>query len=229
MPIAPARYGPPSSPRGKSDGHFDFTGAESHNFTRIDLMDREHGDLHRPTSVASFQVKGSGQSPHGPYGAVSARPPHHAKTKGKSGRDDYVPSAAAKASTWVRKVHRAKREFLAKSKSQLSDVAIGRHFTVLLSDDGNAFSFGSGLGHMNMWQIPTPRDLRILSVACGHKHVALLMDTGDVFTFGSGSRGQLGHGANNFNNLATPSRVETLANEGVKVRAVSCGHLPRER
>ena len=95
----------------------------------------------------------------------------------------------------------------------LSDVAIGRHFTLLLSDDGKAYSFGSGLGHMNMWQIPTERSERILQVACGHKHVALLMESGDVYTFGSGTRGQLGHGPNNYNNLATPSKCVILTTQ----------------
>jgi hypothetical protein len=102
-------HAPPSSPADNSGGHFDFTGAQSHNVARIDLMDRGGGNMQRTNSTMSF----NGSNEH------TVRP-----KRGKK-RDDPSHLAAAKASTWVRKVHRAKKEFLAKSHAMLSDVAIG--------------------------------------------------------------------------------------------------------
>jgi alpha-tubulin suppressor-like RCC1 family protein len=83
-------------------------------------------------------------------------------------------------------------------------ISCGGLHTVLLTEDGRIYTFGSGgrgqLGHGDQKDrlIPTliiSVDLPpIIQISCGSEHTGLLTRTGKVFTFGFGIEGQLGHG-----------------------------------
>eukprot|EP00753_Platysulcus_tardus_P014506 PLAT4383.2.p1 GENE.PLAT4383.2~~PLAT4383.2.p1 ORF type:complete len:552 (+),score=129.47 PLAT4383.2:26-1681(+) len=108
-------------------------------------------------------------------------------------------------------------------------VACGSGHTVVLSVDGEVFTWGRGddgrLGHGdNGWKY-VPRLVEALhgkvicQVACGSYHTAAVAEDGSLFMFGGGMYGKLGLG--NERGHSTPCLVESLI--GRVVTAVACG------
>lgn len=86
-------------------------------------------------------------------------------------------------------------------------IAAGLHHSVLLTDEGNVYTFGSnqfgqlGLGDFNNRFSPTKvkTDMvtrgSITQIAAGSNHTILLSSLGEVLTFGSNQNQQLGEQA----------------------------------
>ena len=108
-------------------------------------------------------------------------------------------------------------------------VAGGECHSLVLTDRGDAYSFGAGgegrLGHGDLDEAMEPRRIasfgarRVASVAAGADHSLALVDGGSVYSFGSGASGKLGHGDAHFQWL--PRKVEALACE--RAVAVAAG------
>lgn len=69
-------------------------------------------------------------------------------------------------------------------------LCIGVEFSVLLTDQGQAYLFDVPTGQLG--ELLTEES--ITSVSAGQEHVLLLTEEGTVLSYGHGSRGQLGHG-----------------------------------
>ncbi|CAK7341477.1 unnamed protein product [Dovyalis caffra] len=97
-------------------------------------------------------------------------------------------------------------------------IAAAKHHTVLATEGGEVFTWGSNregqLGYTVDTQ-PTPRRVsslraRIVAVAAANKHTAVVSDSGEVFTWGCNREGQLGYGTSNSASNYTPRVVECL-------------------
>ncbi|XP_050237471.1 uncharacterized protein LOC126687119 isoform X2 [Mercurialis annua] len=97
-------------------------------------------------------------------------------------------------------------------------IAAAKHHTVLATESGEVFTWGSNregqLGYTVDTQ-PTPRRVsslrsRIVAVAAANKHTAAVSDSGEVFTWGCNREGQLGYGTSNSASNYTPRVVEYL-------------------
>eukprot|EP00658_Telonema_sp_P-2_P066564 TRINITY_DN55557_c0_g2_i2.p1 TRINITY_DN55557_c0_g2~~TRINITY_DN55557_c0_g2_i2.p1 ORF type:complete len:220 (+),score=53.12 TRINITY_DN55557_c0_g2_i2:408-1067(+) len=96
--------------------------------------------------------------------------------------------------------------------------------TVVLSEAGDAYSFGYGfegaLGHgsKDSQKLPKKLDLPenaiIKQAACGRNFTLLLTDDGTVFAFGDDGYGQLGLGRSE-RYVRTPQKVQYLAREEI--------------
>ena len=108
-------------------------------------------------------------------------------------------------------------------------VVVGGSHTLVLTSDGEVFSFGSGehgrLGHGVKTHENTPRRVeslvgkRVVQVAVGGHHSAVVTSDGEVLTFGKGCDGQLGHAEIHDEN--TPRQVQPLI--GCQVTHVTAG------
>ncbi|KDP39680.1 hypothetical protein JCGZ_02700 [Jatropha curcas] len=97
-------------------------------------------------------------------------------------------------------------------------IAAAKHHTVLATESGEVFTWGSNregqLGYTVDTQ-PTPRRVsslrsKIVAVAAANKHTAVVSDSGEVFTWGCNKEGQLGYGTSNSASNYTPRLVEYL-------------------
>jgi alpha-tubulin suppressor-like RCC1 family protein len=121
-------------------------------------------------------------------------------------------------------------------------VSCGFRHTVLLSDDGRIWTFGSnncgqlGLGHednknrnvpieIQRGEYGLPEDVIITGVSCGEYHTVLLSEDGKhIWTVGRNDHGQLGHGDRINRNV--PKEIQRRVNElpeDVKIIGASCG------
>ncbi|RWS17339.1 E3 ubiquitin-protein ligase MYCBP2-like isoform X4 [Dinothrombium tinctorium] len=83
---------------------------------------------------------------------------------------------------------------------KITQIACGLHHTVLLSQNGEVFTFGSnqqgqlGVGDFVIREKPVkiPINATITQIAAGSNHTVLLTSHGQVYTFGSNQKGQLG-------------------------------------
>ena len=104
-------------------------------------------------------------------------------------------------------------------------MACGNEYTITLSDDGTAHSFGSneegelGLGHNNDVSLPTPIPNlpQINMISCGLNFTVCVDDEGFVWSFGKNNCGQLGTG--NTTNFNVPQILLDIP----PVLSVSCG------
>jgi alpha-tubulin suppressor-like RCC1 family protein len=118
----------------------------------------------------------------------------------------------------------------------IAQVAAGRFHSLLLTDDGTVFSFGSnsegqtglGIEGFTNTRVATPIDTTnlagktITQVAAGDRLSLLLADDGTVFSFGSNRFSQLGLGTNILRTaFATPIDMTNLA--GLRVIGISAG------
>jgi chromosome segregation ATPase len=112
-------------------------------------------------------------------------------------------------------------------------VAAGSFHTVVLTQQGEVFSWGCGrdgqLGHGDWGSPRVPHLVKalqgkdVIQVGCGEYHSAALTSSGELYTWGDGGDGQLGHGdwrTKGFR-LAQPRLVKALAGKGVT--SLSCG------
>ncbi|KAJ9131887.1 hypothetical protein P3X46_034791 [Hevea brasiliensis] len=97
-------------------------------------------------------------------------------------------------------------------------IAAAKHHTVLATEGGEVFTWGSNregqLGYAVDTQ-PIPRRVsllksRIVAVAAANKHTAVVSDSGEVFTWGCNREGQLGYGTSNSASNYNPRVVEYL-------------------
>lgn len=108
-------------------------------------------------------------------------------------------------------------------------VACGSGHTVVLSEDGDVYTWGRGddgrLGHGdNGWKyvprlVDVVRSKNIRQVTCGSYHTAAITDNGELYTWGGGMYGKLGHG--NENGYSTPCLVEDLRDK--RLIQIACG------
>ncbi|KAL8457412.1 hypothetical protein ACS0TY_035317 [Phlomoides rotata] len=111
-------------------------------------------------------------------------------------------------------------------------IACGNTHSVLVTRQGQVFSWGDGsggkLGHGLEADISNPKlidalgGLDVVSIGCGEYHTCAVTLTGDLYTWGDGIHnfGLLGHG-NEFS-YWTPRKVRGQM-EGICVTSVSCG------
>lgn len=86
------------------------------------------------------------------------------------------------------------------TSSPVIQIACGLHHTVVLTQSGEVFTFGSNqcgqLGTGDLLAVVGPVQVKlnsfIVQVAAGSNHTVLLSARGVIYTFGSSSRGQLG-------------------------------------
>lgn len=115
-------------------------------------------------------------------------------------------------------------------------VAGGEYHSIVVDDNGTAYSFGAGeandrgtwvggwLGHGDYEEQPMPRPIgalyrrRVVSVAAGRHHSVLLVDGGELWTCGDGEGGKLGHGSTRSHWL--PQRIHALTQ---RVASASAG------
>ncbi|EEF36705.1 conserved hypothetical protein [Ricinus communis] len=111
-------------------------------------------------------------------------------------------------------------------------IAAAKHHTVLATESGEVFTWGSNregqLGYTVDTQ-PTPRRVsslksRIIAVAAANKHTAVVSDSGEVFTWGCNKEGQLGYGTSNSASNYTPRVVEYLKGKTFKGVAAAKYH-----
>ncbi|GBG27678.1 RCC1 and BTB domain-containing protein 2 [Hondaea fermentalgiana] len=115
------------------------------------------------------------------------------------------------------------------SEKKVSSVVCGSGHTVVLSRDGEVFTWGRGddgrLGHGDQGWKHEPRLVAaiktkiVAQVTCGSYHTAAVTDAGELYTWGGGMYGKLGHG--NENGHSIPRKVESLKDKCVV--QVACG------
>ena len=118
----------------------------------------------------------------------------------------------------------------------------GDHHTILLSDKGEVYSFGSneygqlgrdtnkqallvehseiveGDGHDIPMLINSLKETKIIHVVCGEDYTILLSDKGEVYSFGANTYGQLGRDGD----TKIPMIIESLKDQ--KIISASCGY-----
>lgn len=117
-------------------------------------------------------------------------------------------------------------------------ISCGSTQTAILTTDGQVytagkcehFSLGHGDGEENKI-VSTPRlvetlqGIKIVDIDMGDHHCAAVSEEGEVFTWGYGggmfNPGGLGHGDKT--SQSRPALVEALADQGIKIKQVSCG------
>ncbi|KAL8042236.1 hypothetical protein ABFS82_09G037700 [Erythranthe guttata] len=112
------------------------------------------------------------------------------------------------------------------------NMACGSGHAVLISRQGQVFSWGDGsggkLGHGSEADISSPKlidalvGLNIVSIGCGDYHTCAVTATGGLYTWGDGihNSGLLGHGTEL--SYWTPRKVRGQM-EGISVASISCG------
>jgi hypothetical protein len=100
-------------------------------------------------------------------------------------------------------------------------VAAGEEHTVVCTDQGEVYTFGSdhagqlGRGDLMPYDVPCLVEglvgTRVVAVAAGASHTVVLSSQGELYTFGEGYWGQLGQGDGK--NRHTPCLVESLVGE----------------
>merc|ERR1711977_601972 len=168
------------------------------------------------------------ESPASLLSAISALLPHALQRKA-NGLQTYTfgdgrygqlghefPDDADKEELLFRREPQCVKELVEKHVVQ---VAAGREHTVVLTAEGQVFTFGAGsCGRLGISMTEEVKKI-VVQVAAGGQHTALLIDDGEVYTCGYGGYGQLGRGSRS--SLFFPRRVETL--RGQPVVQVSAG------
>lgn len=117
---------------------------------------------------------------------------------------------------------------------KIEDVICSAALTVMLTKDGDLFSFGNnrwgqiGSEHNNTQHIHSPTRVsiqeKIVAVDAGLQHCIALSEAGNVYTWGKGVRGQLGN--HDIQNVTVPEKIcmdETRQREHLEMTAVSAG------
>lgn len=113
------------------------------------------------------------------------------------------------------------------SDIKIKSMAGGHHHTILLTEDGNIYSWGRGdygqLGHGNTNNniVPTaievfknlPEDNRVVQISSGDNHCTAVTQQGDVYTWGFGEMCQLGHGPDQ--DKLTPTKINNTHEKSI--------------
>ena len=119
----------------------------------------------------------------------------------------------------------------APSGMRFSQVACGYNYTIVVSEVGVVFTWGSGkygaLGHGDTRDRPSPTAVeglskhRVISVSAGYGHSAMVDEGGKLFVCGQGSEGALGQGKDHSDKLQ-PTLVDSLVQQGLTIAQASC-------
>ena len=119
---------------------------------------------------------------------------------------------------------------LTASQHKVVGVACGHNYTLVWTQEGRVFSWGSGhhgvLGHGSNDDVASPQllqalqDENVTEASAGYSHSAFVTVDGRVYTCGKGTDGALGLGAGNLSDIAKPKPVAFL--EKGQVVKVSC-------
>jgi len=113
---------------------------------------------------------------------------------------------------------------------KVKQVQGGNLFTLILTEDGNIWSFGweqngrlgndmkEGQNQQTPKKIQTP-DIKFSQISCCGNHATGMTDDGKIYTWGSGEMGQLGHAS--FDNQRKPHLLELSLQH--KFKQVSAG------
>eukprot|EP00466_Bigelowiella_natans_P003691 jgi/Bigna1/45370/e_gw1.120.42.1 len=118
------------------------------------------------------------------------------------------------------------------ARQRAIQVAVGSQHSIVLTSDGNVFTWGSGkngrLGHGSVTNKSEPTRIemfvggtghQVVQVAAGEAHSMVLDEKGQVYTWGAGSSGRLGLGG--MGDHTSPQRVQALKH--VYVTHISAG------
>jgi alpha-tubulin suppressor-like RCC1 family protein len=127
-------------------------------------------------------------------------------------------------------------ESLDLAASRVIQIQAGYFHTLVLTDSGDVFTFGSGaegqLGHGDLLSQFTPKLLsseeldghRVTQVAAGSFHSLLLTESGQVFSFGLTLNGALGYETPaHQNHQSIPKQIELEGLNGHRVTQVAAG------
>lgn len=113
----------------------------------------------------------------------------------------------------------------------VAQIACGSGHSLIVTSNGAVYTWGRGddgrLGHSDMAWKYIPRLVsalvchKVVQATCGSYHTAAVTEDGHLYTWGGGMYGKLGHG--NEMGHSTPTRVEALFKDGIKVTSVACG------
>lgn len=116
--------------------------------------------------------------------------------------------------------NRYQRRNFMQSNTIVKQIAAGGHHSLILSDNGTLYSFGSGshgqLGHRSSKNHSTPHQVKDLAqktitmIAAGWNHSLALTQQGDLYAAGYGAYGQLGLGSD----LESKSKFQHVAQLG---------------
>ncbi|ETV64248.1 hypothetical protein, variant 2 [Aphanomyces astaci] len=102
-------------------------------------------------------------------------------------------------------------------------VAVGTDHTMILSDVGDIYAFGSVYNTTDHSTLSRHlRKHRVHQVSCGAMHAAMVNENGQMYTWGSGDGGRLGHG--DLASHVAPRLVEALASDVVFQISCGCWH-----
>eukprot|EP00947_MAST-08B_sp_MAST-8B-sp1_P004455 g4455.t1 len=119
---------------------------------------------------------------------------------------------------------------------RLCAVSAGNYHSLFLTEDGKAYSCGSGdygvLGHGNAEDQDVPKliealgGVRVCAVSAGNRHSLFLTEDGKAYSCGHGAWGKLGHG--NTQCQFVPKRIETFHPGGPRIYAI-CADAPQSK
>ncbi|XP_060585614.1 uncharacterized protein LOC132741464 [Ruditapes philippinarum] len=116
--------------------------------------------------------------------------------------------------------------------TKVSGVSCGNNFTLLWTDDGEAYSWGCGrhcvLGHEDNNDKSTPSvipyfkngNVKIKHMSAGFAHSGAVDNDGQLYMFGKGEDGALGIGPNPSKQVNTPTLVDVM--QDAHIEEVSC-------
>jgi alpha-tubulin suppressor-like RCC1 family protein len=117
---------------------------------------------------------------------------------------------------------------------KIIQASVGESHSLLLSDSGEVFSYGSGdngyLGQGDPLGQPIPKrieaealkDDKIIQIAAGKTHSLLLSKNGNVYSFGAAYAGQLGHGTSK--SQYSPKKIESETLRSHKIVKIAAGY-----
>ncbi len=85
---------------------------------------------------------------------------------------------------------------------KVKDISSGKQFSLILTEDGDVYSFGDNLGQFGLdgieyKNIPTligPKNIKFKGIETGDYHALLLTESGNVYSFGDDIKNELGLG-----------------------------------
>ena len=160
---------------------------------------------------------------------------NHAAALTKTGRiyvtGDIVQSTAFYIPTWLQ-------------GHSWIDVACGWSFTLVVSDQGRVYGFGTARSGELGTQSPSNKkdknnltsttelvaidlDTKIISVACGWRHAIALDEHGQVYGWGWNRHGQIGQPISRKPYIQEPQRLQFISREQEqcpRIKQIACGH-----
>eukprot|EP01083_Nonionella_stella_P076243 207667_1 len=115
---------------------------------------------------------------------------------------------------------------------KVAHVAVGLSHSLVLTEDGNVWSFGSGehgrLGHGESAEFRSPKvietlkDMHMVHISCGAYHSCAIASNGSLFTWGKNDQGQCGLGSVANKDVMVPTNVTLDDGNGQIGKAAYC-------